>query len=99
LNGANLIVGVHYGNKYGMRPNDPSHVIRVNSAKAIHGQVRNLSPHALEKTARAENGGMLNLSGNDVSPGFSVGEENTFESMVIGFTAATGEHNFLRVAA
>jgi len=90
---------VHYGNKYGMRPNGPSHVIWVNSAEAIHGQVRNLSPHALEKTARAENGGMLNLSGNNVSPGFSVGEENTFESMVVGFAAATGEHNLLRVAA
>jgi hypothetical protein len=41
---------------------------------------------------------MLNLSGNDMSPGFSVGEENAFESMIVGFAAATGEHNFLRVA-
>ena|SRR5215467_16074713 len=47
LNGANLIVGVQYGNEYCMGRDGSSDVIGGNSAESIHGQVRNCSPQPL----------------------------------------------------
>src|SRR5215510_658337 len=94
-----LIVGVHYRNKYGARRQCTPDVLRIDPAELINREVGYRRSQAFKKTAWVENRRVFDLSGDDVAAAPALGEECTLQRMIIGFTSAAGENDLLRTAA
>src|SRR5579864_2943729 len=87
----NLIIGMHHRNKDGARRYGAPDVFGIDPAEAIDRKVGHRRSEPLKKTARVENRWVFDLSGDDVAAAPALGEENTLQGVVIGFTSAAGE--------
>ena len=99
LNGANFVVGMHYGNKDCARSQGPADIVRVDASKAIDSQVRHRRTKPFEEPTGIDNCRMFHLGGNDVSIRSSTCEEHPLESVIVGFTSTTREYDFIYFAA
>jgi hypothetical protein len=96
LDGANLIVGMHDGDEDGFGAEGLAEGIRRDDAAGVGGQVGDVNAGGIEFSAGGENGGVLNVGGDDVLAG---GGGDAEEGEVIGLGAAAGEDDLLGGAA
>ena len=99
LNSANLVVGMHYGNKDSAPSQRPADIFRIDASKAINSQVRHRRTKPFEEATGIYHCRMFHLGGNDVSIRSSTCEEHPFESVIISFTSATREYDLIGFTA
>src|SRR5712692_5629120 len=99
LNSANLVVGMHYGNKNGAPSQRPADIFRIDASKAINSQVCHRRTKPFEEATGIYHCRMFHLGGNDVSIRSSTCEEQPFESVIVSFTSATREYDLIGFTA
>src|SRR5215471_6074748 len=99
LNGANLVVSMHDGNKDCARAQRPADIVRIDASKAINLQIRHRCTEAFEEPARIYHCRVFHLGGNNMGIRSSACEEHTFESVIVGLTPTTREDDFICFAA
>src|SRR6266849_7832482 len=95
IDDANLIVGIHDGNKNGFRRNRFTHVFRVDAAIALHRKIGDFIAVLFEALAGIEHSFVLNGLRNDVIALLAVHLGDTLDHQVVGFGRATGKDDFL----
>jgi hypothetical protein len=86
------------GNQDRVRRDRAPHIIRVDAAERIDRHVGDLRPEPFQKSAWADDGRVLDLSGDDVRVLDSCCEKGPLDGVIVGFTSTTGKHHFAGVA-
>jgi hypothetical protein len=95
LDSADFVVGMHYGNKKCARSQGSANIVRIDASKAIDPQVCNRRTKPFEEPTGINYGRMLNLRGNDMGIRPPICEEHPFEGVIVGFTSAASEYDFV----
>src|SRR5579872_3196918 len=98
LNRPDLVVGVHHRNQNGLWSNRTPHVVSVDAAESVHGQVCCGGAEPFKKPTRIDDGGMFHLRCDEVSFGLPFSEEHALQRMIVSFTSPAGEDNLARSA-
>jgi hypothetical protein len=93
LSGANFVIGVHHGNQDRGRRHRALHIVGVDSAEGIHRQVRDLSPNPFQKPAGIDDRGVLDLRRDDMGVCIRLGEEDSFQCVIVRFASTAREDN------
>jgi hypothetical protein len=100
LDGAHLVVGEHHGEEDGVRPDGGGHLLRVDPAKAVAADRRDLGSTGLVQRLDSGQDGLV-LDGRDhqVAPSFSAPAfEDPPDGEVVSLRAAPGEDDLPRGA-
>ena len=76
LNGANFVVGMHYGNEYCARSQGPADIVGIDASEAIDSQVRHRGTEPFEEPTGIYHCRMFHFGGNNVSIRSSTCEEH-----------------------
>ncbi len=98
VDGANLIVGVHYGNNGGLAGDGVIDSLRVNLAVVINGQAGYVPTAVFQYLASVQYGVVFGAGRDDVAAGFLQRVGGAPDGGVVGLGAAAGEYH-LAVAA
>jgi hypothetical protein len=99
LYGADLVVGMHDRDQDGCRRHRASHIIGVDAAESINRHVGDLRPQPFKKSARADDGRVLNLGGDDVRMLDACCEEGPLYRVIVRFASTTCENHFACVTS
>jgi hypothetical protein len=99
LKGANFVVGMHYGNENGAWPQSAANIVGVDTSETIHSQVGYGSAKPFEEPTGIDDCRMFDLGRDDMSIRSSACEERPHEGVIVGFTSAAGEYDFIARAA
>src|SRR2546429_1161154 len=99
LDGSNLVVGMHDADKDRARCDRLADIVGINAACAINGQIRHACAEAFEKTARLDDGRMLDTGGDDVIAVITKREECALEGKIIRLAAAARKNDLIVVTA
>jgi hypothetical protein len=99
LNGADFVVGMHYGDKERARLQGPADIIGIDTSKAINSQVRYLCTEPFQEPTWIYYRRMLPLGSNYMRIRPSICEEYPFERVIVGFTSTASEYDFVSIAA
>src|SRR6266853_2909655 len=95
IDDANLVVGIHDGDKNCFRRNGFTHVFRVDAAIALHRQICDFIAVLFEALTGVEHGFMLDGLGDDVIALFAVHFRDALDHQVVGFGRSAGKDDFL----
>src|SRR4030042_599204 len=97
LGGADLVIGVHYGNQDGLTGNSPADVIQSNKPIFIHRQIGDLKSQPFLKIAASiEHGRVFYTHGNDMLSLGYIRQCGSDYSLVIALAPAAGKDDLLR---
>src|SRR5580704_2876134 len=96
---ANLIVGVHYGDQDGGRPNGSFQIIQADAAIALHRQIGNLEPVFFQALARIKNRFVLDGLSDDVVALFAEHFRDTLDHQIVRFGRAACKDDLFRGGA
>ena len=99
LNGAEFVVGVHDGDKSGVRTNRFFDLVDGDDAIAADGEIGDSNAFFFEGLASVQNGFVFNIGGNDVLGGSCSGANDAEDGVIVRFGTAAGEDNFLGAGA
>ena len=97
LNRADLVVRHHDRHELRLRPHRRAQSVGYDQAFGVDGKVGHIGADLLEESARAQYGGVFDLSGHQVSPtvGKSLGDAH--DRGIVRFGSAAREHDLLGI--
>src|SRR6266403_3078990 len=95
IDDANLIVGIHDGDKNCFRRNGFTHVFRIDAAIALNRQIGDFVAVLFEALTGVEHSFMLDGLGDYVIALFAVHFRDALNHQVVGFGGAAGKNDFL----
>ena len=88
---AGLVVPVHEADQYGVRPDRPAHVVRVQQPLRIHGEAGHLEALAAEVGGGVQDGVVLHGGEDHMTTALLLGRGDAHEGQVVGLGPPRGE--------
>ena len=94
LKGPHLVVGMHDGNQYRVRPDGGSNIFHMDPTGVIHIHAGDIETLALQVFADLQNCRVFHSAGNDMTAFFLQDPGHAFDGVVVGLGAAGSKKDF-----